>query len=251
MQNIQSKCRLISAVIFAALLCAIVGLTADARAEPASLQPRQIFVGGSAEVLVVPDRVRLVFGVSERSMDIKAASGNIDTTLGKALSMLRTKGVQDKYVQTSHVSIRPEYNFERGQATLLHYVLSQSFSVILEEPALYREVFSELIALGINEVHDVSFIISEPQKYKDEALVAAFKAAGEKAELLASAGGLKLGNVISIQEGRQEQIMPRMRGVMPNAALAMDAAGGLESFAVGTIPVRAEVAVVFEFEIQD
>jgi hypothetical protein len=220
-------------------------------AQSAACEERQILVSGSAEIFVEPDRVRLAFGITEKSRDLKAASDNMGMVLGKALSFLRSSGIQDKHIQTSHVSIRPEYHFdsETRETILQSYALSQSFAVTLEDTAKYEEIFRGLLGLGINEVRDVTFSISGQQKYRNEALAAAVKAAEKKARILADAAGVTLGKAMIIQEGRQDQTLPRMRNVML-AASAMDAAGGHagEGFALGTIAVQADVTVVFKVE---
>ena len=238
--------------LFIALVALLITCALPAKAEQNTCSERQIGVIGRSEIFVKPDRVRMAFGVSEKSKDLKAGSDNIGKVLGKALSFLKNSGIQDKHIQTSHVSIRPEFHFDGStrESSLLVYALSQSFAVTLEEPAKYEEIFRALLGLGINEVQDVSFSTSEPQKHQDEALVAAVKAAEKKARLLADAAGLTLGKAMSIQELHQEQIFPRMSNAMLNTAQAMDAAGGQagDGFALGSISVKAEVSVVYKID---
>ena len=237
-------------ILFVALIALLMTCALPAKAEQNTCSERQILVTGRAEIFVKPDRVRMAFGVSEKSKDLKTGSDNIGKVLGKALSFLKNSGIQDKHIQTSHVSIRPEFHFDGNtrETSLLVYALSQSFAVTLEEPAKYEEIFRTLLGLGINEVQDVSFSTSESQKHQDEALVAAVKAAEKKARLLADAAGLTLGKAISIQELHQERIFPRISNVMLNTAQAMDAAGEQagEGFALGSIPIKAEVSVVYK-----
>ena len=236
-------------LILAVLLCAVA-----AKAEPASTPgDKHIFcVSADAEIRVKPDRVYLTLGVSERSKDLRATKDRMGETLKKAIAFCKTKGVQDKHIQTSYISIHPDYRYDDDKAkTLLrHYALTQTFTVTLENPDIYETILYTLLDMGINNVRHVSFATSELRRYRDEARLAAVRAAQEKAMLLTDAAGLKLGKVVNIQEG--QHMTPIVSRTQPNfsqnvAAPAVPGDTG-ESFALGTIPVRAEVTISYELE---
>jgi hypothetical protein len=209
-----------------------------------------IAVSGSGEVQAIPDRLRMRFGVSERTQNVREGSANMGKILGQALEFMKASGIDEKDIQTSHVNIQREYRFNNAtnESVFVHYHLSQSFAVTLIDPSMYEKIFAGLIDLGINEVQEVSFSLSNPRKYFDEALGIAVRDAQRKAGVLADTTGLTLGSAVSIQEGRQEHIMPRTRNVLmaASADMASGALGGTgEGMALGTIPVRVEVSAVF------
>ena len=240
-------------LILAALMCAVA-----AQAEPAPKPcDRQLFsVNASAEINVKPDRVHMTLGVSERSKDLHAAKARMGEILKNAIAFCKTKGIQDKHIQTSYIAIHPEYHYDNDKMKnlLRYHALTQTFTVTLENPELYETLLYGLLDMGINNVQDISFSTSELRKYRDEARLAAIKAAQEKAKLLTGAAGLKLGKAVGIQEGHL--ISPSFRSamgrnfsqnVMQNAVGASAEDGG-EGFALGTIPVRAEVTITYELE---
>jgi len=238
-------------VVFAALF-AVCAVSARAQqqgpcAQPAACGERQIAVSGSAEISVKPDRVHLLFGISQQSKDLKAASSAMGQALGKALAFLKTSGIQDKLIQTSHVSIQPQYRFDpkTHENTFQDYALSQSFSVTLEDTDKYQEIFRGLLDLGVNQVQNVSYSISDSQKYKDDMLAAAVKDAERKAQILANAAGLTLGKAVSIQEGGRNAVWASDHLARGVAAPAPQQGHAGEGFALGAIPVRAEVSVVY------
>jgi len=241
-------------LILAALLCA-----AAAQAAPAPKpDDRQLFcVSASAEINVKPDRAHMTLGVSERSKDLHGAKERMSEILKKAIAFCKAKGIQDKHIQTSYISIQPEYRYDDGkEKTLRDYVLNQSFTVTLEKTELHEALLYGLLDMGINSVYDISFSTSELRKYRDEARLAAIKAAQEKAKLLTEAAGLKLGKAVNLQEG--PIISPSFRmamgrsslsqNVMQDAAAPAGGEAGGEGFALGTIPVRAEVTLIYELE---
>jgi uncharacterized protein YggE len=241
-------------LILAALLCAVT-----AKAEAASRQDgKQIFyVSADAEIYVKPDRVHLTLGVLERSEDLRTGKESMSETLKKAIAFCKANGIQDKHIQTSYISIYPEYRYDddKAKSLLRHYTLNQTFTVTLENPDIYETILYSLLDMGINNVHNVSFTTSELRRYRDEARLAAVKAAQEKAKLLAGAAGLKLRKVINIQEGllSDAPIARRMPGaVLSNASqnisqMSSPADTG-EGFAIGTIPVRAAVTLAYELK---
>jgi len=229
-----------------------------AQAEPVSKpNDKQIFsVTANAEIFVKPDRMHVTFGVSDRSKDLLSAKDRMNEILKKAISFCRANGIQEKSIRTSQICIRPEYRYddEKTKNLLRYYELTQTFTVTLENPDTYEPLLYGLLNMGINKVENVSFTTSELRKYKDEARLAAVKAAQEKAKLLTDAVGIKLGKVINIQEGQPVGYQPYNR-LSQNTVLEANANAygyGRESpegsFALGTIPVRAEVTVMYELE---
>jgi uncharacterized protein YggE len=240
---------------FLVLILAAIWCAAAAQAEPAPKPgDRQIFsVSASAEIRVKPDRVHMALGVSERSKDLRAAKERMNETLKTALAFCKAQGIQDKHIQTSYISIHPDYRYDddKAKSLLRHYALTQTFTLTLEKPEMYETILYTLLGMGINNVQSVSFTTSELRGHRDEARLAAVRAAQEKAKLLSDAVGLKLGKVINIQEG--EHMNPglgyRSQGALSqnvSETRAREDAG--ESFALGTIPVRAEVTITYELE---
>ena len=236
-------------LILAVLLCA-----AAAQADPAPRPgDKQIFsVSADAEVYVKPDRVHLTLGVSERSKDLRAAKERMSTTLQKAIAFCKANGIQDKHIQTACIFIFPDYYYadDKVKSLLRHYALTQNFTVTLENPEKYETILSALLELGINNVGDVCFTTSELRKYRDEARLAAVRAAQEKAKLLTDAVGIRLGKVINIEEGRRTRPqVRRSQDMMSQNVSAMPAQEETgEGAALGMIPVRADVTVSYELE---
>jgi len=243
--------------IFLAFTMLLLVGAAAAKAEPGPKPGgKQIFyVSASAEVQAKPDRVHLTFGVAERSKDLRAAKERMSGTLRKAIAFCKANGIQDKHIQTSYLSIYPDYRYDddKGKNLLRHYALTQAFTITLENPDIYETILYTLLDMGINSVRHISFTTSELRKYRDEARLAAVRAAQEKAQLLAGAAGLKLGKAINIQEGqpvRNQPTLRRAQGAYPSQnVLEASAVGDVgEGFALGTIPVSAEVTITYELE---
>ena len=238
-------------IVLALLLFAV-----SAKAESVPKQDsKQIFcVNANAEIYVKPDRVHLTLGVSDRSKDLHAAKERMGEILKKAIAFCKANGIPDKHIQSSYISIQPDYWYDdkNTKNMLRYYELTQTFTITLEKPEKYEVLLYSLLDMGINNVQNVSFATSELRKYRDEARLAAVRAAQEKAKLLTDAVGIKLGKAINIHDNLHvgSSLLNRSQNMMSqNVTESMyDALDGGEGFALGTIPVRAEVTVTYELE---
>jgi hypothetical protein len=107
-------------------------------------------------------------------------------------------------------------------------------------------VLDGVVTAGANEVHGAQMSASDPSAAEHQALKAAFAAARAKADVLATAAGVKLGGVTRVEEepGGGVGPMPRMRAM---AAVAEDA-GGPTEVATGELTVTRRVRAWFAIE---
>ena len=247
----NSFSKLASAAFFAAAFSGLLlnPLPASSQVITANCKT-QITAGGNGEVFVVPDAVSMSFGISERSSDLRSASSNVGKSLNAALRVLKQHGVPDTDIQTSHVRIRPEYDpgrsDRRSADPAVTYFLSQSFAVTLKNPAKYEEIFRALLDVGINEVQNVSFVVSNPKPHNEKALAAAVGDARNKARIIAAAANTRLGDRIIINEAETARFSPRMDTGVLRGAVSMDEAGG--GLSVGQVSIQASVVATFASE---
>jgi uncharacterized protein YggE len=167
--------------------------------------------------------------------------------------------VAEKYIQTSNVYISPNYrnrDDEKNAAALLYYELSQTLTVTLEDISKYDKLIYPLLDLGINRVEYLSFSTSKLRVHRDEARLAAVKAAQEKAKLLTDAAGIKLGKPVNITE-HSSQYRPsygRYRGnyAVQNISQIDDSGADMlsdeSSVSAGMISVSASVDITYEVQ---
>jgi len=98
-------------------------------------------------------------------------------------------------------------------------------------------VLDRAIAGGANEMSGVEFIVSEQGKLLDKARIEAIADARRKAELFATAAGMKVGRVMAISE---EGSAP------PQRAFQALRAGAATPLAPGEQTLRAVVTVSYE-----
>ena len=77
-----------------------------------------IFVTGTANTKVKPDKVILSFGVATSSNTANVALVANSKIINKVIDSLRTDGVKENETSTSYFSISPSYNYSRPSDTI-------------------------------------------------------------------------------------------------------------------------------------
>ncbi len=159
---------------------------------------------------------------------------------------------QAKDIATDNYLVFPVYE-DYSSLVIKGYRIDNTVSVTLRDVSLADDVLIAALKAGANEVLDVQFYSSELRKYRDEARALAMKAAGEKAEDLASAAGAQAGCILSISENSWSQYYGSWRGGRETALWAQNVIQNASSLEVeqmqtgdspitlGQIAVRAEV----------
>jgi len=222
----------------------LISLSAVAN-EPVFHQGAQLTVSAEAEARQAPDIARLSTGVVTQAANANAALRANAREMDKVMAALTAAGIAARDIQTSGINLYPQYRHPRNEApSITGYQAANTVSVKVREIARLGEVLDALVASGANQVNGPSFAIDEPEPVYDRARLAALDKARARAELYAGALGLKVGRIISINEGSSPAQPVGLR--MMAAAQAMDEAA--TPVAPGESTLRARVTVVFELQ---
>ncbi len=171
------------------------GLTFAEDKEPATF----VRVSGTAEVKVVPDRAVIELGVERQNASASLAKQAEDAAARKILDSLHANGIEEKDIQTTYLSLTPQYNYRKGMR-ISYFVAQQTLTVTLRDLTKVDKLLQDLIKAGGNRIDSIQYETSEPRKYRDQARELAVKAAREKAQALARALGQEIGKAQSIEE---------------------------------------------------
>ncbi len=195
---------------------------------------------GIATVVAVPDEATFSVGVELQADTAAAALADASRKMDAIIAALRSKGVAERDLRTSNVSLSPVYDYSReGQAPrLVGYQASEQLSVAVRDVDTTGSLIDAAVSAGATTVGGVTFTVSDPTKATDDARKAAVEDAKRRAEALASAAGVGLGSPISIIETAATPPAPVYREAMA----AVDAAVPIMP---GTTEVMVQVQVVF------
>ena len=238
------------AIIFAGILCCIPSCTrfADNRSE------RMLTVIGTSTVYAAPDKVSISFAAISRDKNLSEAKQKNDSAIKKVNQIFTKYKIEQKNITIGRLNIDSHYSYRNEPPEFMYYEIHQRISVSLENVENYESFLTDLLNAGIDRIYDVEFSVQDIKKYKNDARVAAVKAAEEKAALLCVAadnGGKKLapGTIIRITEIPQQNFGI---GYAANQSMSLeknavsDVAGGITP--IGQIQITAQVEIVFALE---
>jgi len=229
-------------IVFAAALAvaATFGLAGSPMAvdgdKPAE---RGITVTAAGSVAAEPDLAHISAGVVAEADTAKEALARNTTLMTKLLDGLKALGIAAKDIQTTAVNVEPRYTQAKDgkPATISGYRVVNQVRLAVREVKRLGEVLDGAIGLGANQVHGISFDVTNAETLKDDARKQAIANARQRAELYAAAAGVGLGPVMQIAESINEPARPvfaaRAAGAMPVPVEA------------GTRMLTVEVSVTF------
>jgi hypothetical protein len=210
-------------------------LGAPALAQAPAAFPPAISVTGEAHISVPPDLASVDAGVATDAKSAREASEANNTAMAKVLAALKAANVDAKDIQTSRLSLQPQYAPNRsGSSPIVGYRASNRVTVRIRDVGKVAGVIDTLVGAGANDIGNVFFEVSQASKLLDEAREKAVADALRKAEIYAKAAGVTLGVPLSISEEGAPQPVYRakmMQGA-PMAAAPTPIAQGEETLSV-------------------
>jgi uncharacterized protein YggE len=205
-------------------------------ASPALAQtvpPPMITVSGEASVSVAPDQAQIEGGVSSDARTAREASEANNTAMGKVLLALKGAGIAEKDVQTSRLSLQPQYAPNRsGPSPVVGYRASNRVTVRLRDVSKVAGVIDTLVGAGANDIGGIDFSVSNASKLLDDAREQAVADARRKAEIYARAAGVTLGAPLDISEQGAPGPMPFRKMAVGMAVSPTPVAQGEETLQV-------------------
>ncbi len=198
-----------------------------------------ITVSGQGSITVKPDVATVTLGVETTNADASKARQANNEAMDKVLKAVKAFGIAEDDITTANFNIYPVYD-EKGQK-ITSYRVFNNVSVRVKDLAKLGQVLTAATDAGANTSYGISFDVLDRTQAYNEALKQAMEKARARADVMATALGVKVGKVLTINESSSYN--------GPAYELA-DAAMGSKGAAVpvqsGTLEVTASVSVVYE-----
>jgi uncharacterized protein len=193
------------------LVFAAVGCSAGSQGSPAVGDVTQsqtlqavdtVTVSGYGEVPAAPDKAVVTVSVQTNAADAAQAMDQNSQTMTAVIDRLKSEGIQDSMIETSNVSVMPNttYDPQTGEQKTQGYLAQNTITVTLRDLSLVGKVMAASTQAGANMVSGPVWSLSDNTEATKQALEKAVAAARSKAEALATATGVKVGDVLAINE---------------------------------------------------
>jgi uncharacterized protein YggE len=213
--------------VFSLLVSLPAAAAAGLPALAADSQPRQavISVIGEGRSTMAPDTAVLTLSVVRQEKTAREALDGNNKAMSEVLAALKKAGIAERDLQTSGFSVQPQYRFPQGSdgqqlpPELIGYQVSNSLTVRVRDLSKLGAIIDQSVTLGVNQGGDIQFTNDKPDSAIEAARKDAVADAISRAKTLAVAAGVKLGNVIEINEsGPRPQPVPVYRAAMMKEA---------------------------------
>ncbi len=188
----------------AGLALALAGCEGDTTVTNQPADTTGITVSGHGEVDVPPDIGFVDVGVQSTAPNVADAREAAATAATKVIDSIKANGVDSKDVQTTNLSIQPNYDYSRPNEgpKLTGYTVTNTVEAKVRKLDSLSKVIDDATAAGGNDVRlqGIRFGIDKEDQPKQDAREKAMADAKAKAEQLAQLGGVSLGAPVTISE---------------------------------------------------
>src|SRR5262245_43038667 len=186
--------RVISTVLALGMLLAAPAAFAQA------VRDGKMRVLGRGSVEVAPDHVFVSVGVSSKAPTPTAALDQNSATARKIIDFAKKFGVDERNIQTRAIQLNPDTKMVREPNGTTRqepdgYSAINSVRIKLADLSRLGTFMRQVLDQGATNISGVSFGVSAPEKYLDEARADAVQDAVRQAQRLADAAKVRLGAI--------------------------------------------------------
>ena len=169
-----------------------------------SSQNTGIWVTGEGEVTVVPDLAILSLGVEAQANSVAQAQSQASAAMDAVIDKLNSLGVESQDIQTQYFSINPsrKWDPDSGEEELTGYRVTNMVTAKVRQVEDTGVIIDAVAVAGGDyiRINGISFTVDDPAPYQKEAREKALADALQKAEQIAGAAGLDLGEPTYISD---------------------------------------------------
>ena len=226
--------------VAAALMISLVFL------QPAAAQEKNmptLTVVGEGIAAATPDLAVVGVGVVVQAARAADALAQNSKAMAEVIAAVKEVGVEPRDVETSRVSLRPQYSYptqgSREAPKLVSYEASNSVSIRVRALDKLGGMLDRLVTAGANQIRGIELTMAEPGPLRDKARVAAMKDAMHKAAILAAAADVRIVRLFSVIEDFHEGARPVAMRLSAEARPQVPVEAGEQE-------LRGRVTAVFE-----
>jgi uncharacterized protein YggE len=227
---------------FAVALIAAEFLAAAPLVSAEELAP-SITVMGSGSVSGVPDTAEVNAGVVTQAATASQAMSQNNATMAQVLKALTALGIADRDIHTTNVSIVPQRASTQpsrpAPSPVIGYEVTNQVRVRVRNLSSLGRLLDTLVSQGANALGGIGFSIADPAPLLEQARTKAIGDARQKAQVYATAAGVKVGRVIFIRDTSAGPPRPMAGRMMAMAATPI---------APGEQEVEVSVSVTYALE---
>lgn len=217
---------------------------------------RTITVRGTGHIRLKPDMTVVSLNIIARSREHDKAMSQAAEALAQLRDAIENAGVDSDLLKTSSFSVQTEYNGVNDRNgvyrnVFVGYICSHGVSLELDlDAALLSRVLSAIASSVAEPELNIRFTVRDRNAVSRSLLESAAANAREKAEILAAASGVKLGELVTIEYGFGElEPYSPTRFTMAKRCMANGAVPVCEDMAIAPEDIELSDSASFVWEL--
>lgn len=246
----RTKFYLLSAVLILALVLSACQATPKAAADQdqtTNTPPRTMNVTGTSQVALSPDIAYISIGVHTENADATQAVSSNTAQTQKIVNSLKALGIDAKDIQTTNFSIYPQkqYTPEGKETGTTIYMVDNTVYVTLRDLPKIGQIISAAVSAGANNINGIQFDVADKTDALQQGRKAAVEDAKKQADDLASAAGVTLGPIQTINFYNPN---PMPVPVYEKAVSGVGGGGASVPVSPGQMTITVQVNVIYEIK---
>jgi len=190
------------------------GATTPVGAPGCGSSASRLTVQGTGQASAAPDVLTAVFGFSTTAGSSGAALAANNAQVDQALSALGANGVARPDMQTTGLTLQPQYAYPKGVPTLTGYQVTNTVTATLRNTASAGAAIDGVVNASGDaaQIDSLTFSFGDPAQVEDRARADAVHQAVAHAAAMAAAAGRRLGPVCSLTDDTQPSLFPQAFG---------------------------------------
>ena len=235
--------------IWLAALLGMASIAAPAAAQQAtvaqSITGTRLDISATGEATRVPDVAIVNAGVQTRSTSATDALAQNGARMERVRAALKRAGIADRDIQTSNISLNPEYRYQDNQPPqLTGYTASNQVNVRFRDIRNTGKILDALVAEGANQISGPNLTIDQPDAALDEARTKAVAVGRARAEQYARTLGMRVVRLVAVSESGGGYAPP------PPMPMAVMARGERDYSKIDPGEQKLSVSLGMTFELQ-
>ena len=245
----------ITFIIFLLLLVIIIGANqvygVFSHIQPAS-SSRTITITAEGRVSASPDTAEVGASIVSNGSTAQATQSGMDQKAAQLLAYLKTSGVAASDISTSGYSLYPQYDYTAGNNNkITGYSASETLQAKIHDLNKVGDILGGITQNGANQIQSVSYIFNDPNQLQEQAREQALSSAGQKAQALADAAGVKLGKLVTFtvdNNNSTSPVYPMAMSVSAGIGGTASAPANISSVPSGTQDIIEDVSVTYDLK---
>jgi uncharacterized protein YggE len=203
--------------------------------------PPGITVTGTAEIKIRPNMATVRFLVHTDADTAVAAIQQNQQRLAQIVKVLLQNGVAAEDVQSGDFSVTPNDNYDEPGVVgpmILDYTVTGAAKITVRNLSNLGQLLDLLAKAGAHRIAEIRFASSDPAALRQEAYCQALANAHKNAELFARSAGVRLGQLLAIQDQQLAITPPPSSNLLPNINAPQPIAGPVGETVSAQLVVR-------------